>query len=383
MRADDPAFQRYRDAQRGTPAGQRPPSTTTPRLRVRRARGAWAPALFSLVLGVIAIAGAVTPLLAARGGAHGYVLSTVGVVAVLVGMNALRRNRIVPNLAVLVMAVGGIGTGVIGTVAMVAVMAGAGSLTTAGPLLPPGVQAGIASGPQADGTQVQLSALSISGDGRASEAVVGNGGSVRLDAGYSVRSFTTRPQIDVRLERRVAGGAWSPTGVTTSIVEGSPLSAVTPPYATSAATESIQYRFASGDSASAPVSVVYENQRLYTGMAATIYAYAAPYCPTTAVHVTALSGREAGEYITGASLILIDSKVGVSANLRPASQRSVAIHECSHELQWLNYGATSKGSDQMTAAAAADFSEGSNGAPAIEHAADCGAMAAEPNGYLG
>ena len=302
-------------------------------------------------------------------------------IAVLVGMNALRRNRIVPNIGVLVMAVGGIGSGVIGTAAMLAVVATSGSLTTAGPLLPPAVHVGAPGHPLVEGTQVHLFASSIAGGTR--EGVVGNGGSVRLGASYSVSTNVARPRIDARLERRVAGGAWSSTGVTTSIVEGSPLSAVTPPLTTSAATESVQYRFASGDSASSPVSVVYENQRFYTGMAATIYNYAAPYCPTTAVHVAALSGREAGEYTPGASLILVDAGVGVTANLDPATQRTVAVHECSHELQWLNYGSTSEGYDQMTAAAAAEFSEGSNGAPAIEHAADCGAMAAEPAGYLG
>jgi hypothetical protein len=332
-------------------------------------------ALFSLVLGVAAIVGGVTPLLAAHGGAHGYVLSSVGAIAVIVGLQALRRNRVVPNLGVLVFAVAGMGTGVIGTLAMVAVMTASGSVSAAGPLRLPAFQAG------AQVTQVQLLAPSTSG-GR-SEAVVGNGGTVRVGAGYSVRSSVSRPTFQVRLERRIADGAWSPTGATTSVVEGSALSLVTPPYSTSASKESVQYRLASGGSVSAPISVVYENQRFYTGLAATIYAYAAPYCPTTAVHVAALSGREAGEYSTGASLILVDSKVGVSANLTPASQRTVAVHECSHELQWLNYGSSQEGNEQMKAAAAGLFSEGSNGAPAIEHAADCGAMAVEPNGYLG
>lgn len=350
---------------------------------MRRARAAWGQALFALILGVVAIWSAVTPLLGARGGAHGYVLSSVGVIAVLVGVNALRRNRIVPNLAVLVMAVGGIGTGVIGTVAVLAVPVGSGSVTAGGPLLPPAVQAGAMGQPLVEGTQVLLSDSSIAGAGSTSEVVVGNGGSVRLDAGYSVSTSEVSPRFDVRLERRVAGGSWSSTGVTASIVEGSPLSAVTPPYSTAVATESVQYRFASGNSASSPVSVVYENQRFYTGMAATIYEYAAPYCPTTAVHIATLSGREAGEYTPGASVILVDSKVGVSTNLEPVTQRTVAIHECSHELQWLNYGSTQTGYDRMRAAAAADFSAGSNRAPTIEHAADCGAMAAEPTGYLG
>ncbi|MFD1722122.1 hypothetical protein [Amnibacterium endophyticum] len=322
-----------------------------------------------------AILGGVTPLLSAQSGAHGYVLSSVGAIAVLVGLRALRRNRVVPNLGVLVLAVAGMGTGVIGTLAMMAVMAASGPTSPARILDLPALQ------PRAQVTQVQLSAPSTAG-GR-SDAVVGNGGSVRIGAGYSVRSSMTRPRFAVRLERRIASGAWSPTGVTTSVVEGSTLSVVTPPYSTSAAKESVQYRLASGDSVSAPVSVVYENQGFYTGMAATIYAYAAPYCPTTAVHMTALNGREAGEYSTGASLILVDSSVGVSANLTPASQRALAVHECSHELQWLNYRSSREGNAQMTAAAAVIFTAGSNGAPAIEHAADCGALAVEPNGYLG
>ena len=143
---------------------------------------------------------------------------------------------------------------------------------------------------------------------------------------------------------------------------------VTPPYSTPAVTETVEYRFASSTSTSAPISVVYENQRAYTGMAATIYGYAAPYCPATAVQIADLGGREAGGYGPGALLIRVDSRVGATVNLSPSSQRTLALHECSHELQWLRYGSTQEGYSQMKAAAAGYFAEGSNGAEPIEHA---------------
>lgn len=348
-------------------------------------RRPWVIAISALIAGIAAIWTAVTPLLESAGGSvRGSILSTVGLAAITLGLNALRRNRVLPNLGILVMAVVGIGSGVIGTAAMVGILIaahGSPAAASVNPVMPavggPGQQ--IAS----ETTRVKLSSLSVVGDGRATEAVVGNGGSVRLDAAYAVRSTVLKPTVAARLERRATGGAWTSTGVRVSAVAGSPLVAATPQYSTQATRETVQYRFASADSVSAPVTVIYENQAAYTGMAATIYAYAAPYCPTTAVHVEALSGKEAGRYRTGALLIEVDSKVGRTVNLSAASQRAVALHECSHERQWLNYGGTEDGFAEMKAAAAKYFTAGANGAIPLEHAADCGAMALEPNGYLG
>ncbi|MGN6444488.1 hypothetical protein [Amnibacterium sp.] len=347
-------------------------------------RRPWGLALLSLLAGVAAIAVALGPLLASSGGVHGFAFSTIGVGAILIGLNALRRNRRAPSAGVLATAVAGIGAGAIGSVAMLGMLVTSPGGPTLLPFAPAGpVVAGSTGQWAASTTQVTLTSVAVVGVGPTKQVVVGNGGSVRLAAGYSFRSATSNPQLDVRLERRVAGGGWTATGIEATVAPNAPLTAATPAYSTTLATEAVQYRFASGTSASAPVSVVYENQHLYTGMAATIYADAAPYCPNTAVEIAHLGGREAGDYAPGALLIRISTAVGVRANLTRASQRALALHECSHERQWLNYGGSQEGYAQMKAAAAADFTVGDNGAPPIEHAADCGAMALEPNGYLG
>ena len=384
---DERALRRWSEKQHaGRYTSSSTPAFSPPAARRRRSgTGSWGVALLSMGVGSAAVYIALSPVLeSTRGGGHGYVLTAIGLTAIFFGIAAVRRNRIVRSVGITAAASLGIGLGAIASIAMFAVMATAqppaagGDLSLLGPAASSN-GAGTGFGPAG----VTLTSLRVVGSADATP-VVGNGGSVRLSAGYSVRSSASDPSIQVRLERRLGTGAWSSTGITASVEGGEgPLTAVTPPYSTSEEKEIVQYRFASTSSASAPVSVSYENQRAYTGMAATIYGYSAPYCPATAVRIQRLAGREAGEYRTGASLILIDSKIGVSVNLSPADQRSVALHECSHELQWLNYGATDAGRKQMEAAAATHFSEGANGAAPLEHAADCGAQALEPNGYLG
>lgn len=237
--------------------------------------------------------------------------------------------------------------------------------------------------PLSGSADVTLRSLLIDGAGAATSAVVGNGGSLVLRGGYAVRSVLPHPRIEVRLEREVGSSGWAATGTAAAISPGDPLTIRTPPYSTSAATEVLHYRFASATSVSEPISIVVENQQFYSGMAATVYRYAAPYCPSTAVHIADLTGREAGDYRTGALLIRVAPDVGVRVNLDGASQRALAIHECSHELQWLNYGGTPDGFARMKTSAAEYFSEGSNGAAPLEHAANCGAKAVNPAGYLG
>jgi hypothetical protein len=230
---------------------------------------------------------------------------------------------------------------------------------------------------------VSLSDLGIEGAGASRSTIVGNGGTVVLQAGYRVDAVLDRAGIAVRLERKLADSSWEATGATATATHGTALTVATPAYATEQPQEAVEYRLASRASVSNPVTVVYENQRDYTGLAATMYRYAAPYCPNTAVHVARLDGREAGLFGTGSLLMTIDPAVGVSVNADAVSQRQVALHECSHERQWVNYGETGAGERAMEADAARYFTEGSNGAKPIEHAADCGARAANPGGYLG
>ena len=241
---------------------------------------------------------------------------------------------------------------------------------------------GVVAADTGDATLVTIGTVYFEGAGTDTSVVVGNGGSVRLAAGYGLQFADTGHAVPkVTLERRVEAGRWVRTDAEVVVASNAPLTAVTPVHAASGATASVEYRLVSGASVSRTMTVVYENQRRYTGMAATIYRDLERYCPTTAVHVGALNGREAGDYRTGAQLIRVDATVGRTTVTRPIDQRALALHECSHEHQWLNYGATSTGRTTMLAAAKRYFSV--PGIEPVEHAADCGAQSVNPGGYLG
>ena len=87
-------------------------------------------AVLSLLLGAIALACAVAPLLPAASGAR-WVLTTVGVSAVFTGADAIRRRRGRASLLVTALSTIGIGAGVIATVAMAATFFAANSGGTA------------------------------------------------------------------------------------------------------------------------------------------------------------------------------------------------------------------------------------------------------------
>jgi hypothetical protein len=233
-------------------------------------------------------------------------------------------------------------------------------------------------------SQLTVGTVYFDGAGEDTSVVVGNGGSVRLSAGYAVQfGDSSRTLPTVTLQRRVEDGTWHRTTAPVSVPQGEAMTVVTPPYAASGATATVQYRLVSGASVSRAMTVVYENQRRYTGMAATVYRFIQRYCPGSAVHVAALDGREAGDYRTGALLIRIDRAVGRTTVTDPIDQRALALHECSHERQWLNYGATAAGRTRMLAAAKRYFSVPGDAIEPVEHAADCGAQALDPGGYLG
>ena len=252
-----------------------------------------------------------------------------------------------------------------------------------------------------------LPSLYIDGAGSASASVVGNGGSLVLTAGYGWRSAGTPAPARVVLQRRIGSGAWTTTTAPVGFVDHQGFSVSTPAYRTKPARVSVAYRLVSKaysdaatggvlEAATSPtVRIVYENQAKYTGLARTIYRAAQQYCPSTAVHVQALAGGRAGQYDTGGLVLAIIPSV---ATYRPIDVRAVALHECSHERQWLNYGGTEAGRTAMEAAAAQYFSTATKPAKVttsyvyeaptgpidpVEHAADCGAQAVNPGGYLG
>lgn len=257
---------------------------------------------------------------------------------------------------------------------------------------------------QASVSEVTLGALAIDGNGGLRSSTVGNGGRLVLDGAYGIRWWGAAATPHVSLQRKVGSGRWTTT--TAKVAVGAHgLRATTPAFSTAAVERSVAYRFRSAaystatnsvkaSSLSKTVTIVYENQHRYTGLAKTVYGAVRAYCPATAVHIGSLTDK-AGDYRTGALLIRIAGDV---RNYLPIDVRAVALHECSHERQWLGYGGTTTGWAAMEAAAATRFADWTKPAgvstpyvyeaPAasispVEHAADCGAQAANPGGYLG
>lgn len=249
-----------------------------------------------------------------------------------------------------------------------------------------------------------LSDLYFAGKGDSRTSTVGNGGRLVLGAAYRVswRGSLIDPRLS--LQRKVGSGAWRTTAAKVALTKKG-IVTTTPKYSTTARTKSVAYRVVSsafsGSKGSVPrtskshvVRITYENQRRYTGLAKTVWGYAKQYCPNTAVHVATLDGA-AGDYRTGTLLI---RAIPAIADYEPVNIRALALHECSHERQWLNYGGTSAGHTRMEKDAARLFSDWTKPADVttpyrytepessitpVEHAADCGAQAVNPGGYLG
>ena len=124
------------------------------------------------------------------------------------------------------------------------------------------------------------------------------------------------------------------------------------------------------------IKVNYVNPKLYTGTKKKIYSYMSKYCPMAIVSITKLQKGRAGEYTTGTYTIKVASN---AKNWSSKNQKTVALHECGHLLQWDNYGGTMYGWGKVTKEAAKIFKH----KDPIEHMADCIARAAYKNSYMG
>ncbi|MBW4042291.1 MAG: hypothetical protein HIU86_09210 [Acidobacteria bacterium] len=253
-------------------------------------------------------------------------------------------------------------------------------------------------------SDITLGALAFDGAGGDTTSTVGNGGSLVLSGGYQVRWWGHEATPRLSLQRRIGSGRWTTTAARVSVtVHG--VVVRTPAFSTTAAKQTVSYRLrsaayttattrVSANSVSHVVRVVTENQHRYTGLARTVYRAVQAYCPATAVHVGALSAG-AGDYRTGALVIRVSTAV---RSYLPIDVRAVALHECSHERQWLDYGGTTAGWEAMKADAAKVFADWTKPAGArtsypyeqpdaaitpVEHGADCGAQSVDPGGYLG
>jgi hypothetical protein len=189
--------------------------------------------------------------------------------------------------------------------------------------------------------------------------------------------------ITAVVERRASGGTWKATAQRVSS-RSTTFRVHLPAYST-ANDATVAYRLevrrggvvGRGD-VSATITVNYRNPARFTGFTRSLYRAVHGYCPSAVVRVVRLSGDAAGDYTTGQYALRIDSSI---AKYRPINQRSVALHECGHYLQWRNYGATNAGWNRMEKDAKAIF--GTNSSDPVEHMADCIAQAANPGGYLG
>lgn len=192
--------------------------------------------------------------------------------------------------------------------------------------------------------------------------------------------------ITAVVERRAPGGTWKATAQRVSS-RSTTFRAHLPAYSTSSSAQdaTVAYRLevlrggvvGRGD-VSATITVHYRNPARFTGLTGSLHSAVRGYCPSAVVRIVRLSGDAAGDFTTGQYALRIDSSI---AKYRPINQRSVALHECGHYLQWRNYGATNAGWNRMEKDANAIF--GTNSSDPVEHMADCIAQAANHGGYLG
>jgi hypothetical protein len=233
----------------------------------------------------------------------------------------------------------------------------------------------------------------------------GSGGDtlkVSMQFRYRAYSEQKAPKPKVTLQRKV-GKKWT-TIKTAKKGSNYSFSAKLPAYTVKAgkAKQVVKYRFKSTKSASRHVintdysktfTVTYENQSLYTGLAAQVYQQLAPFCPAVAVRVDSglAADQHAGEFIWTRG-ITVDPTI---ASYSPTDLRAVALHECAHYKQFNNFGASYTGDKKAQKASEKIFTNdvdpatGQPTSPVIggfnpyEHAADCASHAVEPAGYLG
>lgn len=266
--------------------------------------------------------------------------------------------------------------------------------------------------PRPEPASVSFPAAWVEGSGGAKRVTVGNRSTMPLTFYIRVSSDAdTAPKPRLALQRRIGSGAWTTLG--TAVPKPSDATGAvvvrTPAWSTTAKRADVAYRLRSsaftdaatggiGATTTSPqITITYDDQDRYTGMARTIWRIVRPYCPTTAVRITSLPSGAAGQYRTGGLVIEVERGVGTLFNTTYTSQQSLGLHECAHERQWLNYGSTMAGNRAMEKAAAKLFTNDakprgarvpypyfrSTGFSAVEHAADCSAQAMHRGGYLG
>jgi hypothetical protein len=234
-------------------------------------------------------------------------------------------------------------------------------------------------------------------------STVGNSGTLSLQAtfGSTVSSnHAVKPRLI--LQRKVGSSSWKTVKKNISYNRYHQIFAFTPSYSTSARTADVRYRFASikykaskgrgvaHSTYSKSVKITYENQGYYTGLQQEAYSAVKPYCPGTAIHIKDLGngGAEVGRYAQGALVLTLSPIV---ASYSTADKNTVALHECAHERQFINYGEKDNGTSDsygtmlkaMNKYFINDASpDGTQPASyfwnAQEHAADCAALSVNP-----
>jgi hypothetical protein len=182
------------------------------------------------------------------------------------------------------------------------------------------------------------------------------------------------------------GHGWTDTGKRFTSASNATINITIPALSQSAKAKNATVRYRvkvpttstmNGDTSSV-LTIHYVNVHRYTGLKRIAYKAVSKYCKAALISVSNLSGSEAGYYRTGTYTIHIDTSV---ARYSLTTQRSIAMHECGHYLQYKNYGGTYVGWTKMKKAAARVFKDGS--IPPVEHMADCISHAIYPHGYLG
>jgi cytidine deaminase len=248
----------------------------------------------------------------------------------------------------------------------------------------------------------------IDGNYYDTSSTVGNGGHLILETsvgGYYYQGHKVAAHIS--LQRKVGSGAWKTVKKNIKPRSDGKIQTATPAYSTGSQKATATYRFVSKKykttkgrgvphtAYSPKAKIVYENQKAYTGLTKDLYQAVKAYCPATAVHVGSSGTYEAGKFYTGAIVINVESYV---SEYTPGERAAIALHECAHERQFINYGETMTGWAKMKKAMPKYFKNDATPAgvepqpggdseggafSSVEHAADCASFSVDPAGYLG
>ena len=239
-------------------------------------------------------------------------------------------------------------------------------------------------------------------------ATRGSGTGVQLEVAWKTYRGVRPILPKVFVQSRVDGGRWTKVSRARARITKRYVVAQVPAHVVTAgvAVETVDYRMKSKklrkgprrarrSVTSAPFTVSFENQAMYTGDQARFYAPIAALCPNASVTLdtTGITEEHDGVYDWQYG-ITIDAAALAAAPQEPEiSKLGIAIHECAHMKQFYNWGGTNQTWRTLVSRSAEVFVADDNPDPAVttvpmkptwsplEHAADCAKEIVSPERY--